>query len=148
MSLITALLLVAFLGLGTARMAAIVSIDKISEPVRDMIFHWFPPEDDDERGWFYQALRPATAAERKEQEGWATTWYQKRWWHPQTAEELRLRKPTFLGQLIGCHKCTSVWIAAGNVALWYLWRDGATVLNAVMAVSFVASATDTHFYKR
>lgn len=147
MDLISALLLVALLGLGTARMAAIVSIDKISDPIRDMIFHWYPPEDNDERGWYYQALRPATELEREQMESWQVPWYQKRWWHPQASEEITLRKPSFLGQLLGCHKCTSVWIAGGNVALYYLWRDACIMLNLVTAISFVSSAVDSKFYK-
>ncbi len=143
MTLIEALLVTIFLGLGTARMAAIVSIDKIAEPIRDMIFHWHPPEDNDENGWYYQTLRPATDDERRKRGHWDIPWWQKRW-EPGSD----VRKPAFLGELISCHRCTSVWIAAGNVALFYVWRDAAMVLNAVMAVSFVASASDTHFYKR
>lgn len=143
MDLTELLLLTLFLGLGTARMAAIVSIDKISEPLRDLVFHWFPPEDNDREGRFYQIKRPATDAERLQMDDWNIPWWQKRW-----SEGDRLRKPHFLGELISCHRCTSVWIAFGNIALYYLWRDACVILNLGCAISFVASATDTHFYKR
>lgn len=143
MNLPEALLLSLFLGLGTARMAAIVSIDKIAEPLRDLVFHWFPPEDNDKEGWYYQSLRPATDEEQLRRDSWEIPWWQKRW-EPGDV----VRKPAFLGELISCHRCTSVWIAAGNALLYWAWRDAAIALNVVMSVSFIASASDTHFYKR
>lgn len=142
MELLEALLVTVLLGLGTARMAAIVSIDKISEPLRDLIFHWHPPEDNDAKGWYYQSMRPATDEERLQMDAWNVPWWQKRW----TMDD-KLRKPTFIGQLVGCHKCVSVWIAAANILLYLVWQDAAIVWNTFMAISFTSSAVDSKWYK-
>ena len=147
MDLLEALAVTLLLGLGTARMAAIVSVDEITAPLRDMIFHWFPPEDDERLGWYYQGMRRATEAEREAMASWGIPWWQKRWSAITVHDDDRPRRPSFIGRLIGCVKCTSVWIASGNVALYFAWFDGALALNLAMAASFVAVAANLRYYK-
>lgn len=145
MSIPEALLLSLLLGLGTARMSAIISIDTITAPLRDLVFHYFPPEDNDREGWYYQSLRPATDAEKLKQDEWDSPWWKKRF-APATEVE-HVRDPSFIGQLISCQKCVGVWIAAANVAAFYIWRDGTIVFNLFLAASFVSAAANERYYR-
>jgi hypothetical protein len=142
MNLPEALLASLLIGLGTARASAIITIDVISEPLRDLIFHWFPPEDNDEAGLYYQQLRKATDIERRQQSGWSVPWYQKRWAVSDTE-----RKATFIGKLFSCQKCIGVWVAAGNTALYLVWPDGALVLNVFLAASFIGAVANLRYYR-
>lgn len=144
MTLIEALLASLLLGLGTARASAIIAVDKISEPLRDLIFHWYPPEDDDARGFYYQGLRPATHDERSIRGNWDIPWWQKRW---EPIGDGAVRPAAFLGKLLSCHKCVGVWVAVGNTALYFAWREAALALNVLLTAALVSSIVNTHFYK-
>lgn len=146
MNLTEALLVIVLLGLGTARAAAAVSIDKISEPIRDLIFHWYPPEDDDEKGWYYQCMRKATPEETQTRHGWGIPWWQKRW-EPIDANVESCREPSFIGQLISCPKCVSVWIGAANFALYLVFPQAAIYLNTFLALTLLSAIADVKLYK-
>lgn len=144
MNLPEALLVALLLGFGTARAAAIIAIDEISEPIRDLIFHWFPPEDDAERGFFYQPMQRIGKDELAKRDHWDIPWWQKRWEH---TGDKQIRKPSFLGKLLQCHKCVAVWVAAGNTALYFAWQDAALVLNVFLAAALVSAVLNKHLYK-
>ena len=124
------------LGLGTARLSALVVLDDITEGLRDMLFHYFPPEDNDARGWYYQGMRKATPQEREKlakMKG-RVHWWQLRFWY----DSDDLRRPHFIGRLVSCHKCVSVWVGAAN-AVAYLLAPGFTVgFNFALALSFLS----------
>lgn len=141
MNTIEALLLIVLLGLGTARAAAIIAIDEISEPIRDRIFMRFPPEDNADKGWFYQCFDKADKEERAEQRQWDKSW-RHRWIHRGDV----IRDPTFIGKLLGCHKCVAIWVAAGNTALYFLWEPGAVMLNVFLAAALVSAVVNKHLY--
>lgn len=141
-----ALLVSLLLGLGTARAAAVISIDKISEPLRDLIFHYYPPEDDDEKGWYYQCMRKATREERRERFLWITPWWQKRF-TPLDPNVSSCRQPSFLGQLISCPKCVSVWIGAANFALFFAFPQADIYLNTFLALTLISAILDVKAYK-
>lgn len=145
MSLIEALLTIIVLGVGTARISALIVIDEITEPLRDLIFHYFPPEDNDAKGWFYQSLRKATDEERWRQDGWETSWWAKRF--TGVTQGQSPRKPTFLGKLLGCHKCVAVWVAVANLIALHVWRDGTLLFNVFMAQAFVSAALNHRYYR-
>lgn len=142
MDITHALTLALLLGLGTARIAALISSDKITAPIRDLIFHWYPPEDNDREGRYYQSLTKADPKERKSMASWDIPWWQKRW-----TVGGPIRKPRFLGELIACHKCSSVWVASANIIFYFLWPEGAVVLNTVAAVALISTIAYTHFDK-
>ncbi len=142
MNLPEAVLAALLLGFGTARATAIISIDAISEPLRDLVFHYFPPEDDDALGYYYQGMNKVDDETRKRRAHWNVPWWQKRW---ETTGPLR--KPSFIGRVIQCHICLAVWIAAGNTALFLLWEPGALVLNLFLAAAHLSAALNHNLHK-
>lgn len=122
------------LGLGTARLAALVSLDDITAGLRNLIWYWSPPEDDERLGRFYQSMRRATKAERKARQlsvrgmPWYDYWY---------VGSIEGRKVGFIGSLIACPLCSSVWIAAANYASFLLWPDAILHINLFLAVAFI-----------
>lgn len=134
MNYLDTLLVILILGLGTARIAALIVLDDITESLRDRIFHRFPPEDNDARGWYYQSYRHATREERNKLSNLGVAKWRTKWEYDGTQQ----RNPAFIGRLLGCHKCVGVWVAAANTALFYLAPSVAMVINIAMAVAFVS----------
>ena len=77
------------LGLAVARLTSLAVLDDLTEPVRHRIFSWCPPHDDPELGRWYQTM-------------WAGT-------------DSTPRRAGFVGRLVGCYVCASVWIAVAAV---------------------------------
>jgi len=142
MDLTEALLVALLLGLGTARASAIITIDVISEPLRDLIFHWFPPEDNDAAGHYYQQMRKATSEERKRSAKWRIPWWQKRW-----EADGSTRNASFIGQLLSCQKCAGVWIAAANTVAYLLVPEATVAFNAFLAASFIGAVANIRYYR-
>lgn len=134
----TANLLLAYiiLGLGTARITALIVLDEITHPVRDMIFHWYPPEDDDANGMYYQSLRPATNPERYTMDDYPIAWWKKRWSYSNVP-----RDSSFLGRMLVCYKCTSIWIAGLNMVSWLLFPHATLLLNGLFVIAIVSMWT-------
>lgn len=141
MSIPEALLVALLLGLGTARAAAIIAIDEISSPIRERIFMRFPPEDNDHMGWYYRCYEKADDDEVAEQSQWDKSW--KRKWYQRGDV---VRDATFIGKLLGCHKCAAVWVAAGNTALYFFWQDAALILNVFLSAALVSAVVNKHIY--
>jgi hypothetical protein len=122
------------LGMGTARLTALLVHDEITASLRDMIWHWSPPHDDEDKGHLYQWLREATPDERNALHHVNTD---LPWWtyHFHGAEEQR--PPGFWGRVIDCPLCASVWIAGLNVLAYLLVPAIALGLNAWMMVSLL-----------
>lgn len=142
MNLTEAILVSLLLGLGTARAAAAITIDEITAPLRDLIFHWYPPTDDAEQGYFYQTLQKVDDETLARRDHWQIPWWQKRW---EPAGE-PVRDPSFLGRLLSCHKCVAVWVAAFNVALYFVWKDAALILNTFLAVAHISAVMNKNLY--
>lgn len=124
------------LGLGTARMTALITLDEITEPMRDMLFHYFPPEDNEARGTYYQSYRKATKEERErlsKMKG-RTRWWQRRF----EFDPKEQRKPAFIGRLISCHKCVGVWAAGCNVGAYLMWPEPVFAINFALAAAFTS----------
>lgn len=105
-------------GLGTARLTGLVTRDSITHPIRDIIFTFWPPENNARLGHEYQNFFRATEEERAGRAnvlGLAGShWPRNRYIHGDYEE----RPPTFIGELISCPYCISVWIAALNYGLY------------------------------
>jgi hypothetical protein len=142
MTPLEALLVSIVLGLGTARAAAGLTIDEITAPLRDLIFHWYPPEDNEEHGWFYQTLQKVDEDTLERRREWNIPWWQK-YWEPAGEP---VRDPAFLGRLLSCHKCVAVWVAAFNVAFYFIWQDAALVLNTFLAAAHVSAVMNKNLY--
>lgn len=125
-------------GLGTARVTALITRDGITENLRDMFFHSFPPENNPKLGWFYQDYRKSTKEERAEwkAKGLTLSRLESRWIDSGMSKS---RKAHWLGQLVSCPMCTSVWIAAANYGLFYNWSDPMIVVNSFLAVAWVGA---------
>lgn len=132
---IDTLLLLLVMGLGTARLTALITLDDITENLRDLVFHWFPPQDNDAKGWYYQCYAKATPKEREQAKRFGEL---KRrhiiWMH--TGEVIR--DAHFIGRLLSCYKCVSVWVATGNAVLYSFFPEPVLVTNFVLALSFVS----------
>ena len=122
------------LGLGTARLTALVSKDDITAGLRDMIWHWSPPTDDERRGLFYQQMRKATKQERADRKASVSglPWYY--YWFVNVDKP---RKAGFVGEAISCPLCISVWIAAANYAAWELAPTFTYNANTFLAIAFI-----------
>jgi hypothetical protein len=122
------------LGLGTARLTALVALDSITYKMRDMIWYWSPPEDDDRLGYFYQIMRRATKDERVKRRAGVKglPWYD--YWF---VTSIAGRKPGFIGSAVACPLCISVWIAAANYASFLLWPDAILHINLFLALAFI-----------
>lgn len=129
-----ALIIILILGLGTARATALITLDDITEPLRDRIFHRYPPEDNDARGWYYQSYREALPNERRKLEQLGLPAWKTRWEY----DGNQTRDPSFIGRLLGCHKCVGVWVAAANTILFYTNSELAIFVNMILATAFVS----------
>lgn len=134
MEYLDTLIAILILGLGTARATALITLDDITEPLRDRIFHRFPPEDNDARGWYYQSYRRASAAESRKMKSIGLPDWKTRWEY----DGNQTRDPAFIGRLLGCHKCVGVWVAAANTLLFYANSELAIFLNMILATAFVS----------
>lgn len=134
MDYLDALVIIVILGFGTARMTALIVLDDITEGIRDRIFHRFPPEDNDARGWYYQSYRPATEDERKRISKTGAPAWKARWEYDGT----QVRSPSFIGRLLSCHKCVGVWVASANTGLFYAAPAVFIMINMAMAAAFVS----------
>ena len=143
MTSIETFITIVLLGLGTARLSLLIVVDEITESLRDLIFHYYPPEDADATGRYYQGYRKATRSERKKLELMDVPWWQKRFQY----DGNNLRKPSFIGRLLSCHKCVAVWVAAANAALLYSDYDVWLVVNTILAGAFISSATIGRYWR-
>lgn len=134
MDYLDALIIILILGLGTARATALITLDDITEPLRDRIFHRFPPEDNDARGWYYQSYRPAISSERRKLKELGLPAWKTRWEY----DGNQTREASFIGRLLGCHKCVGVWVAAANTLLLYASSEVALFVNTILATAFVS----------
>lgn len=124
------------LGLGTARITALIVLDDITEPLRDFVFHYFPPEDNEARGIYYQSYRKATPEER---ERLAKLKGRVHWWQRRFEfDPSVLRRPAFLGRLLACHKCVGVWVAGFNVGAYLIWPEPIIAINLALASAFMS----------
>jgi hypothetical protein len=124
------------IGLGTARLTAIIVLDEITDSLRDLVFYYFPPEDNDAKGWYYQCYHPATREQRAKLENFKGRlhWWQRRF----DFDGTNLRRPHFIGRLLACHKCVGVWVAAANTAFYLLAPEFALGFNFALAASFLS----------
>ena len=119
------------LALGTTKITSIITLEKIFDGFRDRLFHVFPPEDNDQRGFFYQQLVKATPEQ-----------YQKKW-----VAVTDGRKPSFIGNLFSCHKCLCVWVAFANVIAYNISADITIAVNTVFALAQVSSMLIDKYYR-
>lgn len=109
------------IGLVAFRLARLIGTDVILDGPRHRLFLRFPPKAD----YYLKAYRMG--------KGRAATW--------QIAEK-PLRKPSFLGELISCAWCSSVWFAAGITAI-VAWRtsvpEPALVWGAACSVAGICA---------
>ena len=122
-------------GLGTARITALVTKDSIFEPLRDLLFHYSPPENNARYGWEYQNLWKASKKD-KERGYLQGNWYQRRFIEVEEAEK---RKPGWLGTLISCPFCFSVWVAAANLYLSVNYWPFMFWFNVWLVIAFIGS---------
>lgn len=122
------------IGIGTARLTALVSRDSILHPLRDCLFTFFPPENNQRLGWDYQNMIKAT---KRERESFMTSgnWYQRRFLITDEPE----REAHWLGELIGCPFCISVWIAVAQMIFWYQNASASIVLNSLLFVAYIGA---------
>jgi len=132
------------LGLGTARLSALIVLDEITENFRDMLFHYFPPEDNDARGWYYQQTRKATPEERENLDKLKG---RIKWWQRRFEYDTNSRPATFIGRLFSCHKCIGVWVAAANTGAYLLWPEPVVAVNVALAASFLSLAFVGRYYR-
>lgn len=132
------------LGLGTARLTALVALDDITAKLRDLLWYWSPPENNDRRGHFYQSMRRATKAERflRRASVKGLPWYD--YWFANSDVQ---RKPGFVGSAVACPLCISVWIAAANYGSLLLWTDAILHINMFLALAFIGGAFTTRYWK-
>lgn len=143
MTSIETVLTIVLLGIGTARFSVLLVLDDITEPFRDLLFTYFPPEDNDELGRYYQGMRKVTAQERSQLDKLNLPWWQRRFeWNGDT-----IREPAFIGRLFACHKCIAVWVAMLNTILLYAHYDAWLVINTILAGSFVSTAAVTRYWR-
>ena len=127
------------IGLGTARITGLITRDSITHPIRDIIFTLWPPENNARLGWTYQNFYRATKDEMKHQR-WMLAgehWPRDRYLEGDYEE----RPPTFIGELISCPYCISVWIAALNYGLYSVEaiQHQVIVANTFLAVAWIGA---------
>lgn len=133
------------IALATARLTALITLDEISKPLRDLIWHYFPPEDDEKIGAYYQSLHPATEQERARL---ATFKNRLHWWQRRFEfDATRTRQPTFLGKLIACHRCTGVWVAFATSISYLISPSASIVIALPFALAFVSTALIGRYWK-
>lgn len=125
------------LGIGTSRLTALASRDAIFDGLRDKLYHMFPPENNRNRD--YQNLRRTTKQEREEAKPLGFGWWDRQW--QETADVYR--KPSFIGKMVDCYFCLSVWISVVNFALYYNWSHPVMLVNSALAVAWMG-AVATH----
>lgn len=145
MDIYEALAAALLIGLGTARLTALIVKDKISEGLRDLVFHYFPPEDNDELGHYYSLVRPATDEELRRQSAWDVPWWTRRFATIKEGEDVR--EATFIGKMLVCQRCTSVWVAGANTALYAAFTSAALGINLLLAAAFVSAAVTDRYYQ-
>jgi len=126
------------MGLGTARLTSLICIDSLLEPLRDLLFHFSPPHDNDAKGWYYQCLRRVEPAHDTDDMSW---------WHRRFVHGGPMRKPGFFGQLVSCPYCVGAWAAAGNVGLYALLPSVSMWFNLVLGASFIGSALTVKYWR-
>lgn len=106
---------VLLIGLASARLSVLVVDDYILEPVRHRIFLKFPPKDVPQWGFEYQQM-DANGYE---------------------LPEGIIRPHSWLGELLSCNRCVSVWATAGVYvfAAAYGVVDGTVPEHLVSAVA-------------
>ncbi len=130
------------LALGTTKITSIITLEKIFDGFRDRLFHVFPPEDNDQRGFFYQQLVKATPEQYQKQKHWSVPEYKKKW-----VAVTDGRKPSFIGNLFSCHKCLCVWVAFANVIAYNISADITIAVNTVFALAQVSSMLIDKYYR-
>jgi len=111
---------VVLLALACARVTILITRDDIFKPLRNWIFLFSPPENDDRLGYYYQNLHRVPRRLR---------W---RWDEDE-------RKPGFIGEALSCPDCTGVWVGAILVFSYVLYEEQTITFSLVMALAMVAS---------
>ena len=115
-------------GLAVARVTSLIVYDDLLERVRHELFLISPPHDDLDRGYSYQAVDRVPWHKRRRGRGTTTI-----------RRGVPSRRAGFLGKLVACHHCVSVWIAGGTYAAWHYAPD---VTLPVLVVAAVAQTAD------
>lgn len=104
------LLALIILSLATARVSTLIVHDHITAGLRHRVWLHFPPENNYVDGRAYQDF---------------------------DSDELPLdvrREPTFLGNLIACHRCVNVWVVVG-IATAYHFAPIEVAIFAILAAA-------------
>lgn len=132
--MISVYLYIVLIGVGTARLTALFTRDSIFQPLREFLFTFFPPENDARLGLWYQNMMKATPGERERNLNMAK-WYRRRY----IETEDPVRGHTFLGELLACPYCLSVWLGFANYVLSTHWAHWGFTINAMLSVSYIGA---------
>jgi hypothetical protein len=126
---------VALVLLASARVTILFVYDDIMAGFRDAVFHLSPPEDEPDRGFFYQHYW-VTLDKRKRREnkrhgmGIIARRYQF---------QNELRAPGFWGRALACPDCFGVWVGFAATILYLLFPEETVVVSLAFAASMVTS---------
>jgi hypothetical protein len=135
------LVILIILGIGTARITALLAKDKIFHGLREFIFYRSPPEDNDMLGYYYQAYHKVSKEEAAKKH---SPWHSKRYiWN----KDGDVRKEGFFGALFSCTRCLSVWVALFNYLAFTIEPVYTIYFNVVMGMSFISSAAIERYYR-
>lgn len=125
------ILTIALYALAVVRITRLLQRDTITQPLRDAIFAFSaPPPGLGEQDSIWEYLDGGSVGGRV-----------KAWWFVQRGNLGAVapyissdgtRKPGFIGKLVSCPDCLSVWVAGGLIPLW-MWQP--TVMFYVGLVS-------------